>query len=142
MRNPTCKATSTEFNGERMNCILEPEHTDLHTDGCCSWGDPWSADGEVDVDQHTMWLAARLQEEGHLVRGETRVDLTPMGYQVTHGTGNVKPWTFEFSTEHEALLRFQHYRDRKCTSCGQPGCAHDTGRRKPLDIELPPSIDG
>lgn len=52
----SCPATATEFNGERMICILERDHIDAHTDGCVTWNDPWSATGEVDVDQHALWL--------------------------------------------------------------------------------------
>lgn len=63
--NP-CPATATEFNGERMTCILERDHTDAHTDGCCTWNDPWSATGEVDVDQHALWLLE--QQEGDELR--------------------------------------------------------------------------
>lgn len=60
-----CPATTTEYNGSRMACILEREHTASHTDGCCEWNDPWSATGEIDVDQHAIWLREQKElEEG------------------------------------------------------------------------------
>ncbi len=46
-----CPATSTEFNGECMPCMLEAGHIEAHTDGCVTWNDPW---GELDADQHRI----------------------------------------------------------------------------------------
>lgn len=44
-----CPATATEFDGSIMRCVLPGGHTDLHTDGCVEWTDPY---GEIDADQH------------------------------------------------------------------------------------------
>lgn len=44
-----CPATATEFHGGIMRCVLPRGHTDIHTDGCVGWLDPY---GEIDADQH------------------------------------------------------------------------------------------
>lgn len=57
---PPCPATTTEYEGSKMTCILGLGHWDLHTDGCCEWRDP---PGEVNADQHTVWLQAQKERE-------------------------------------------------------------------------------
>lgn len=55
-----CPATATEFDGSIMHCVLPGGHTDIHTDGCVGWLDPF---GEIDADQHPEepWRACDLR---------------------------------------------------------------------------------
>jgi hypothetical protein len=47
-----CPATSTEM-GSLMKCILPYGHTELHSDGCVGWFEPFR---ELDADTHAEYL--------------------------------------------------------------------------------------
>lgn len=50
---PPCPATSVEWDGGRIPCVLRQGHADLHFGGCVAWSDPH---GEQDVDGYKEWI--------------------------------------------------------------------------------------
>ena len=67
--------------------------------------------------------------------GETRISYVAGAYWVEHGIyGGRPPLTCRHTDIEQAIASFKHYRQRRCTSCGQPGCPEDlVGKRSIMD---------
>tara|TARA_R110000824_G_scaffold61864_2_gene164139 strand:- start:353 stop:628 length:276 start_codon:yes stop_codon:yes gene_type:complete len=74
--------------------------------------------------------------------GETFLKRDGTGYLVEHGIGSRPPLKFKAKSLDKALVRFFHWRHRRCTSCGQPGCAEDLVGKRGLIVEPLPAPQG
>lgn len=69
-----CPATTVEFTGSRITCLLPQGHADRHFGGCVEWCDPF---GEVDFDFYEYWCKNLRNQE------RLRIYLTPEGKRAT-----------------------------------------------------------
>jgi hypothetical protein len=98
--------------------------------------------------EHDPEVVARIEKEAtasmaegtDYQQGETVLKRREASYRVEHGMGRRPPLSFDTTNLSDALWRFVHWRHRRCTSCGQPGCARDLVGKKPFTVD--PLPDG